>query len=57
MFKLDLHTHSLASPDGALGAEDYRELLESGRLDMIAVTDHDSIAFAGELRRNTPGQK
>lgn len=51
MYKIDLHTHSTASPDGALTAEDYRQMLTSGNLDMIAVTDHDTIAFAVELQR------
>lgn len=45
MHKLDLHTHSKASPDGSLKLEDYRKML-SGGLDMIAITDHDTIAFA-----------
>lgn len=50
MARLDLHTHSQASPDGSLRAQDYRKLLESGRLDCIAVTDHDRIDFAQALQ-------
>jgi predicted metal-dependent phosphoesterase TrpH len=45
MYKTDLHTHSLASPDGSLSLADYRALLADG-LDYIAVTDHDTVEFA-----------
>ncbi len=51
MYKIDLHTHSIASPDGALTAEDYRRLLASGALDVIAVTDHETVTFALALQR------
>jgi predicted metal-dependent phosphoesterase TrpH len=50
MVKVDLHTHSLASPDGSLSAADYKRMLHSGRLDVIAVTDHNRIDFAQELQ-------
>lgn len=46
MFKLDLHTHSTASPDGALKLEDYRKILLSGKLNGVAITDHNRIDFA-----------
>lgn len=49
---IDLHTHSQASPDGALTAADYRRMLESGRLDYIAVTDHNTADFALALKRD-----
>src|SRR6266581_840040 len=49
MFKLDLHTHSQGSPDGGLTRGDYQRMLVSGKLDFIAVTDHDSIEFASAL--------
>lgn len=49
MYKIDLHTHSIASPDGSLDENHYRKMLDSGRLDCIAVTDHNTIAFAKEL--------
>lgn len=42
MFTIDLHTHSQASPDGALTLADY----ERSPLDFIAITDHDRIDFA-----------
>lgn len=50
MFKIDLHTHSIASKDGAITAADYAQMLETGLLDYIAVTDHNRIDFALELR-------
>lgn len=46
MQKLDLHTHSIASPDGGISAGQYRKALESGLLDYIAITDHNRIDFA-----------
>ncbi len=46
MHKVDLHTHSIASPDGSLTEADYSKMLESGKLDYIAVTDHNTISFA-----------
>lgn len=48
--KLDLHTHSEASPDGSLTAKSYRQMLESGRLDYIAITDHNTAEFALQLK-------
>lgn len=48
--KIDLHTHSIASPDGSLNETHYRKMLES-ELDYIAVTDHNTIVFAQELRK------
>lgn len=50
MFKIDLHTHSAASPDGGLRAVDYQRMLGRGGLDFVAVTDHDSISFAQQLQ-------
>lgn len=50
MYKLDLHTHSAASPDGSLHLADYKRALEQGLLDYIAVTDHDTIEFAVEAQ-------
>lgn len=49
MYKLDLHTHSHASPDGSLRLEDYERML-AGTLDIVAITDHDSISFAVEAK-------
>lgn len=49
MPRIDLHTHSIASPDGGLSAKDYESTLRSGRLDVVAITDHDRIDFAKML--------
>jgi predicted metal-dependent phosphoesterase TrpH len=49
MFKVDLHTHSIKSPDGSLRRADYQSILDRGMLDVIAVTDHNSIEFAQQL--------
>jgi predicted metal-dependent phosphoesterase TrpH len=48
MYRVDLHTHSQASPDGALTTGDYLRMLEGG-LHCVAVTDHNTISFAQEL--------
>ncbi len=50
MYKCDLHTHSVASPDGSLRLADYRSMLDTQKLDFIAVTDHDTIDFAVEAQ-------
>lgn len=50
MHKIDLHTHSVASPDGSLDESDYRRMLETGKLDCIAITDHNTTSFAQEMR-------
>lgn len=49
MYKIDLHTHSSTSPDGALLARHYQKALKQGVLDYIAITDHDSISLAQKL--------
>ncbi|MET0779515.1 MAG: PHP domain-containing protein [Candidatus Saccharimonadales bacterium] len=46
MYKIDLHTHSMASPDGSLSPEHYQRALAEKRLDYIAITDHNRIDFA-----------
>lgn len=51
MPRLDLHTHSVASPDGGLSEQHYRQMLASGGLDYIAVTDHNDVAFAIKLQQ------
>jgi predicted metal-dependent phosphoesterase TrpH len=45
-YAIDLHTHSIASPDGSLGLEDYQSILEQGRLQYVAITDHNTIEMA-----------
>lgn len=49
MVNIDLHTHSEHSPDGGISAAQYAQLLESGTLQCIAVTDHNSVDFALSL--------
>jgi predicted metal-dependent phosphoesterase TrpH len=51
MYKLDLHTHSEASPDGGITAEQYARALETEKLDYIAITDHDRVDFALGLQK------
>lgn len=49
-FKIDLHTHSVASPDGGITAEQYHHVLNTKILDAIAVTDHNRVDFAQDLQ-------
>lgn len=51
MYKIDLHTHSVASPDGGITAEQYAHALSTNILDVIAVTDHNTIDFAVGLQK------
>lgn len=50
MYKIDLHTHSTASSDGGISAEQYARALSTNILDVIAVTDHNRIDFAQKLQ-------
>ncbi len=49
--KVDFHTHSTASHDGGISPEQYHKILEDGRLNCIAVTDHGTIRTALELHK------
>jgi len=49
MYKIDLHTHSTESPDGGITVAQYHKIIESGILDCIAITDHNSTKLAQEL--------
>lgn len=49
-YAIDLHTHSVASPDGSITIDDYREMLRRGRLQYIAVTDHDTVDYALQVQ-------
>ncbi|MCA9331322.1 PHP domain-containing protein [Candidatus Saccharibacteria bacterium] len=51
MYKIDLHTHSVASPDGGITADQYRRALGAKLLDVVAITDHNTADFALEMRR------
>lgn len=57
MFKVDLHTHSSASPDGAITSAQYQQALDRGVLDCVAVTDHNTISFALELQHQLGSQR
>jgi predicted metal-dependent phosphoesterase TrpH len=50
MFRVDLHTHSAASPDGGITLKQYKRILEAGVLDCVAITDHNSIDFATQAK-------
>lgn len=50
-YKVDLHSHSIVSPDGALTKEDYQYLLDNKILDYIAITDHNEISFAQKMQQ------
>lgn len=56
MYKTDLHTHSLASPDGGLSALQYKKALTGGLLDCIAITDHNRIDYALRLQHELGDQ-
>lgn len=51
MYKIDLHTHSDASPDGGITAEQYAHALSTGQLDIIAITDHNHIDYALQVQK------
>ena len=51
MIRLDLHTHSTGSPDGGIRLEEYKKLLDDKDLDVIAITDHDSIEQAVTIQK------
>lgn len=52
MIKVDLHTHSSASPDGGITPEGYAKALSDGQLDYIAITDHNSVDLAHSLHKS-----
>lgn len=54
MYKIDLHTHSIASPDGGTTAEQYERVIRSRTLDVIAITDHNRIDFALDMQQRLP---
>lgn len=51
MYKVDLHTHSHASPDGGITPEQYAHALSTGQLDLIAITDHNTIDAALQVQQ------
>jgi predicted metal-dependent phosphoesterase TrpH len=50
-YKVDFHTHSIASPDGGLTEIVYRWMLEREGLQCIAITDHNTIELAQRLNQ------
>jgi predicted metal-dependent phosphoesterase TrpH len=56
MFKVDLHTHSTASPDGGISQSQYRKAFDQGIVDCVAITDHNRIDIAERLK-NEFGEK
>ncbi len=44
--KVDLHTHSILSQDGGINENDYAKALAEKKLDVIAITDHNTIDYA-----------
>ena len=51
MYKVDLHTHSEASPDGGITLDQYATALSTGKLDILAITDHNRIDFATRVQK------
>jgi len=51
MYKLDLHTHSEASYDGGISKQQYQKIFERNILDYVAITDHNQIDFATQLKQ------
>ena len=50
-YKIDLHTHSIISHDGGITADDYEKVLWNGKLNYIAITDHNETRFARILHK------
>lgn len=46
MYKVDFHTHSIASHDGGITAQQYDRALSENLIDYVAITDHNSVDFA-----------
>lgn len=56
MFRVDLHTHSIVSHDGGIGLEYYKKIIADKDLDYIAITDHNEVSVALNLKE-TLGEK
>lgn len=52
MIKIDLHTHSVESPDGGLNEKEYFDAFKYSELDLVAITDHNSLDFAKYLQKH-----
>lgn len=51
MFKIDLHTHSVASPDGGITEAQYQRVIEQNIVDCVAITDHNRIDFGLHMQK------
>lgn len=49
-YKIDLHTHSILSHDGGIKTQEYEKVISELKLDFVAITDHNKIAFAKEMQ-------
>ena len=54
MKKVELHCHSNASPDGLNSAEEFEKFLNTTDLDVLAITDHNTIQTAAVLKKHYP---
>ena len=52
--RVDLHNHTHHSYDAQLRPADYRRAHEAGLVDVVAITDHNTITGALELREQVP---
>ena len=50
-YKIDLHSHSVMSHDGIMVESDYKKLFDSGKLDYLAITDHNEIEYAQKMQK------
>lgn len=50
MVTVDLHTHSILSYDGGLDEDDYKRVIALGKLQYIAITDHNEVEFAKRMK-------
>lgn len=51
MYKVDLHTHSVLSPDGGINETQYEKAISEGLLDCVAITDHNNVDFALHMQK------
>lgn len=51
LLRAELHAHTVYSQDGHITFEEMTRMLERRRIDVVAITDHDTIAGALEFKR------
>jgi predicted metal-dependent phosphoesterase TrpH len=54
--RIDLHCHTLYSPDSLMTLDALLKAMDRRELDMIAVTDHNTVAGARALHARAPGR-